>query len=152
MRDFRFLLARPEWGYQGTRVSLWFLIALTVLTTARSLVHVFAPDGGSSSIAGIDVSVAGGDNIVAIFAQWGWSQLLLALAGWVVIVRYRFLVPAVLLLQLLDWGGRALVGVMKPLVLDAPAPGEIGNLIFAPLVAIALWFSLPRRDDAATHS
>ena len=145
MRDFRFLLARPEWGYQGTRASLWFLVALTVLTTARSLVHVFAPDGGANSIAGIDVAVTGGDNIVAIFAQWGWEQLLLALVAWVVIVRYRFLVPAVLFLQLLDWGGRALVGAMKPLVVDVPPPGEIGNFIFVPLVAIALWFSLPRR-------
>ena len=50
MPDFRFLLARPEWGYQGTRASLWFLVALTVLTTARCLVHVFAPDGGAGSM------------------------------------------------------------------------------------------------------
>jgi hypothetical protein len=38
---------------------------------------VFAPDGGAGSIAGIDISVAGGANIVAVFAQWGWTQLLL---------------------------------------------------------------------------
>jgi hypothetical protein len=149
MRDLRFILARPEWGYRGSRASLWFLVALTVLTTARSLVHVLAPDGGAGSIAGIDISVAGGANIVAVFAQWGWTQLLLALAGWVVIVRYRFLIPAVLLLQLLDWGGRTLVGVLKPFVVDAPPPGAYGNLVFVPLVAIALWFSLPRRDDVA---
>jgi hypothetical protein len=146
MRDVSFLLARPEWGYRGSRASLWFLIGLTILTTARSLVHVFAPDGGAGSIAGIDTTVAGGGNIVAVFAQWGWTQLLLALVGWVVIVRYRFLVPAILLLQLLDWGGRTLVGQLKPFVVDAPPPGAHGNLIFVPLVAIALWFSLPRRD------
>ena len=64
-----------------------------------------------------------------------------------VIVRYRFLVPAVLLLQLLDWGGRALVGELKPFVIDALPPGAYGNLIFVPLVAIALWFSLPKRDE-----
>jgi hypothetical protein len=152
VRDFRFLLARPEWGYQGTQASLWFLVAMTLLTTARSLVHVLAPDGGAGSIAGIDIDVAGGDNIVAIFAQWGWSQLLLALVGWLVIARYRFLVPAILLMQLLDWGGRALVGVVKPLVVDAPPPGEIGNYIFVPLVAIALWFSLPKRGGAVTNA
>ena len=147
MRDLRFILARPEWGYRGRRASLWFLVALTALTTARSLVHVLAPDGGAGSIAGIDISVAGGANIVAVFAQWGWTQLLLALVGWVVIVRYRFLVPAILMLQLLDWGGRTLVGVLKPFVVDAPPPGAYGNLVFVPLVAIALWFSLPRRDN-----
>ena len=147
MRDFRFILARPAWGYRGSRASLWFLVALTVLTTARSLVHVFAPDGGAGSIAGIDISVEGGDDIVAVFGQWGWTQLLLALVGWVVIVSYRFLVPAVLALQLLDWGGRTLVGMLKPLVVDAPPPGTYGNLVFVPFVAIALWFSLPKHDD-----
>ena len=147
MRDLRFLLARPEWGYRGSRASLWFLVGLTVLTTARSLIHVFARDGGAGSIAGIDTSVVGGDNIIAVFGQWGWSQLLLALVGWVVIVRYRFLVPAVLGLQLLDWGGRTLVAMLKPFVVDAPPPGAYGNLVFVPLVAIALWFSLPERDD-----
>jgi hypothetical protein len=86
---------------------------------------------------------------VAVFAQWGWTQLLLALVGWVVVVRYRFFVPAVLLLQLLDWGGRTLVGLLKPFVVDAPPPGAYGNLVFVPLVAIAPWFSLPRRDDVA---
>lgn len=147
MRDFRYLLARPDWGYRGSRASLWFLAALTVLTTARSLVHVLVPDGGAGSIAGIDISVAGGTNIVAVFAQWGWTQLLLALVGWVVIVRYRFLVPAVLVLQLLDWGGRALVGTLKPFEVAAPPPGAYGNVVFVPLVAIALWFALPTRDE-----
>lgn len=147
MRDVRYLLPRPEWGYRGSRASFWFLVALTVLTTARSLVHVFAADGGAGSIAGIDITVAGGANIVAVFGQWGWTQLLLALVGWVVIARYRFLVPAVLVLQLLDWGGRAMVGMLKPFEVAAPPPGAYGNVIFVPLVAIALWFALPRRGD-----
>lgn len=125
-------------GYRGSRASIWFLIGLSVLTTARSVIHVFAPDGGAGSIAGIDISVAGGGDIVAVFGQWGWTQLLLALIGWVVIVRYRFLVPAVLALQLLDRGGRALVGMLKPFVVDDPHPGAYGNLVFVPLVAIAL--------------
>jgi hypothetical protein len=29
-------------------------------------------------------------------------------------------------------------------------PGGIGNIIFVPLVAIALWFSLPKNSDE-TH-
>lgn len=147
MRDLRYLLPRPEWGYRGSRASLWFLIGLSLLTTARSAVHVFAPDGGAGSIAGIDTTVAGGTNIVAVFAQWGWTQLLLALVGWVVIARYRFLVPAILVLQLLDWGGRTLVAALKPFVIDAPPPGAYGNLVVVPLVALALWFSLPRRGE-----
>ena len=148
MRDLRMIFPPPEHGYRGTRLAYWYLVALTLLTTVRSLIHVFAADGGANSIAGIDLEAAGGDNIVAIFATWGWSQLLLALVGWVIIVGYRFLVPFGLLLQVLDWGGRALVEQFKPLVVDSPPPGAIGNLIFLPLSLVALWFALPRTDDS----
>ena len=98
MRNLKAVFPPPEHGYQGTKLSFWYLIAITTLATGRSLVHILAPDGGANSIAGIDIDVAGGDNIVALFAQWGWEQLLLALVGWVIIVGYRFLIPFALLL------------------------------------------------------
>ncbi len=148
MRNLKAIFPPPEHGYQGTKLSFWYLIAITALTTGRSLVHILAPDGGANSIAGIDIDVAGGDNIVALFAQWGWEQLLLALVGWVIIVGYRFLIPFALLLQVLDWGGRMLVGALKPMVIDSPPPGEIGNFIFLPLSLIALWFALPKAHQS----
>ena len=152
MRDFRYLFPPLNADYRGSRFSFWFLVFITALSTARSLVHIFAPDGGANSIAGIDVDVEGGDNIIALFAQWGWEQLLLALIAWVIITKYRSLVPLALLLQVLDWGGRWAVGEFKPFVVDAPPPGAIGNLIFLPLSAIALWFALPKKSAAdSTH-
>ncbi len=75
------------------------------------------------------------------------GQLLLSLVAWVVILWYHYLVPFALLLQVLDWGGRIGIGLMKPVVVSDPPPGEIGNYIFLPLVAIALWFALPRRGN-----
>ena len=148
VRDFRYLLPPLNADYRGSRYSFWFLVFITALSTARSLVHIFASDGGANSIAGIDVDVEGGDNIIALFAQWGWEQLLLALIAWVIITKYRSLVPLALLLQVLDWGGRWVVGEFKPFVVDAPPPGAIGNLIFLPLSAIALWFALPKKSAA----
>lgn len=142
-RDVGALLPSPSSGYRGSRFSLWALVAMTVLTVARGLVHVFAPDGGAGSIAGLDVDVEGGANLVALFGQWGWEQLLLSLVTIVVLVRYRFLVPFAWLLQALDWGGRMLVGALKPLVVAAPPPGAIGNWVFLPLALIALWLALP---------
>ena len=148
MRNLKAVFPPPEHGYQGTKLSFWYLIAITTLATGRSLVHILAPDGGANSIAGIDIDVAGGDNIVALFAQWGWEQLLLALVGWVIIVGYRFLIPFALLLQVLDWGGRMLVEALKPMVVDSPPPGAIGNFIFLPLSLIALWFALPKAHQS----
>ncbi len=39
---------------------------------------------------------------------------------------------------------RWVLGELKPIVVDNSPPGEIGNYIFVPLCAIALWFSLPK--------
>ncbi|MDH3295284.1 MAG: hypothetical protein OER95_13270 [Acidimicrobiia bacterium] len=147
MRDVRFLLAHPEDGYQGTRSSYWFLVAMTALTTARSLIHMFAPDGGADSIAGLAVEGTAGDNLVHLFGQWGLEQLLLAGVAWVFIARYQFLIPFALLLQLMDWIGRSIVGTVKPLVIDETPPGGIGNVIFPPMIVVALWFALPRLAD-----
>ena len=149
MRDFKYLLPKPEQGYRGTKGSFWFLIAMSVLVTVRSLIHMFAADGGANSIAGITVEGDAGNNLIHLFAQWGLEQLILAIVAWVVIVRYRFLVPFVLLLQLFDWLMRGVMGEIKPLVVDSMPPGGIGNIIFVPLVAVALWFSLPKAGDRA---
>ena len=94
------------------KFSLIFLIALTTITTLRSLAHIFLPDGGANSIAGLDVSVAGGNNLIAMFAQWGYTQLLLSVMMWGVIIFARNLLPFALLVQTLDWGGRILIGLM----------------------------------------
>ena len=132
-------------GYQGSRFSLIFLVLLTSITSLRSLAHVFLPDGGANSIAGLDVSVAGGSNLIAMFAQWGYTQLLLSVMMWGILIFAKSLVPFALLVQTLDWGGRILVGQMKPVEVASPPPGEIGSYILLPLCLIALWFSLPKK-------
>jgi hypothetical protein len=130
-------------SFRGMRkFSLIFLIVLTTITTLRSLAHIFLPDGGANSIAGLDVSVAGGNNLIAMFAQWGYTQLLLSVMMWGVIIFARNLLPFALLVQTLDWGGRILIGLMKPIEVASAPPGEIGSYILWPLCLIALWFSL----------
>ena len=124
------------------KFSLIFLIVLTTVTTLRSLAHIFLPDGGANSIAGLDVSGAGGNNLIAMFAQWGYTQLLLSVMMWGVIIFARNLLPFALLVQTLDWGGRILIGLMKPVEVASAPPGEIGSYILWPLCLIALWFSL----------
>ena len=136
------LLPPTENRYSGSQWSLGFLTLATVMSTARSLVHLFAPDGGAHTIAGIALDVAGGPNIVALFGQWGASQLVLACLQWVVVLRYRFLVPAMLAIIVLEQLLRILAGRLKPLILDSPPPGAYGTYFVLGLALIFLAIEL----------
>ncbi len=63
--DPRLLLPRAADRYVGPAIALWFLAAYNVVGTARSLIHVLAPDSGAQSIATMDTSVAGGPNMTS---------------------------------------------------------------------------------------
>jgi hypothetical protein len=136
------LLPRADDPYSGSRWSLGFLILATVMSTARSLIHLLATDGGAHTIAGITLDVAGGPNIVALFGQWGASQLVLACLQWVVVLRYRFLVPAMLAIIVLEQLLRILAGRLKPLILDSPPPGAYGTYVVLGLALIFLAIEL----------
>ena len=136
--------------YQGGRAPLLFLVLIAFVSTARSLVHLLAPDGGAGSIAGINLGVAGGANIVAVFGQWGASQLVLALLQWLVIFRYRFLLPVMLVVLVSEQLLRLLAGRLKPLQIDTPPPGAYGTyvVLVLGLVFLALAVRNSRRRRA----
>ena len=136
------LLPSDPTRYDGPAIATWITTILLVLITARSLVHLFWPDGGAHSIATIDTTVAGGDNIVAIFGQWGASQLLLVGALWVLRLRYRGLVPFILSVLLLEPVLRAISGYLKPIVTLGVAPGAAFNGFAIPVVAVTLYLAL----------
>ena len=108
--------------------------------------------GGANRIAGIEVSGDEAENLVHLFVQRGLTQLLLAVVAWAIIAWYRLLVPAAPLLQLADRGLRSVIGKFKPLIVDGTPPGVIGNIIFVPILAVALWFSLPRTNASASDT
>jgi hypothetical protein len=138
-------LPSVEQPYRGSLISFYFLILVAIAGTVRSLIHILAPDGGAYSIAGIDVSGPSGANIIAMFAQWGASQLVLALIYWLVILKYRFLIPAMLIIVFLEQVLRIVAGQLKPIIVAAAPPGEIGSYLLLPLALIAFMFSL--RED-----
>lgn len=148
MRLISSVLPDDAGTYRGDPWVIRFYLFLCLVITFRSCVHVLRKDGGAASIAGIDLDVEGGQNIVAIFAQWGLEQLLLAGLAWLALFRYRGLIPLLLLVNLLDNIGRILVGRSKPLKIDRPPPGAYGQVIILPFLALALWRSLPRAGDS----
>ena len=123
-------------GFGFVRVVVAIFLALVV---ARSCIHVFAQDGGAQRIAGVDTSVAGGDNVIAMFHQWGAVQLTLVGLLIVVYVRYPGLTPLVILTLALDPVTRAMASRVKKLTSTKTPPGARLNwpaffVLFALLV------------------
>ena len=133
----------------GPALAWWIALLYLCVITVRSLIHMILPDGGAHSIATIDISVAGGQNIVALFGQWGAIQLLLALLLWVLLLRYPGFVPLVLLVFILEPALRAFVGHLKPVITEGVAPGVALNWLVEPILIAAFLLSLcPARRES----
>ena len=138
------LPAKADNTIRGSKLPFYVFILLATIGVVRSCIHIFSPDGGAGSIAGMDLS-AGANVIIFAFALWGAEQLIYALSQWVVILRYRSLVPLMWGIQFLETLGRMLVGRIKPVTFAHTPPGAIQNYIYLGLalamLALALWSS-----------
>ena len=133
-------------NYRGHPLAKWALVPLTVITIGRSLVHMFAHDGGAQSIASIALdtfSEGGANTVVTIFALWGLSQLIIGLLYALVLWRWRALIPLMYVLFSFEYFMRLIAGLYSPGVEKLQtAPGEVGNLLFLPLGLVLLILSL----------
>jgi len=150
--DVSRLLPADPGHYAGPLLAIGVLGAYLLVIVARSLVHLFAPDGGASSIATIDLDVEGGANIVAIFGQWGAIQLLLAAVLVTLLVRYRGLAPYIALSLAVEPLLRMLAGTLKPVETLGTAPGAALNDYMGVVMIIALWLSLCPARPASSGS
>jgi hypothetical protein len=132
----------PDNTIRGMKLPAYLFAVIAVVSTVRSCIHILAPDGGAGSIAGMDLSVAGADEVIFSFALWGTAQLIYALIQLAVAFRYRSLVPAMYLLLIVETLLRMLVGRMKPVHFAHTPPGAIGNWVILPLAALMLVLSL----------
>jgi len=126
-------------GFGFVRVVVPIILVLVVV---RSCIHVFAQDGGAQRIAGVDTSVAGGDNVIAMFHQWGAVQLTLVGLLIVVFVRYPGLTPLVILTLAFDPVTRAIAARMKKLTSTRTPPGARLNWPAFVVLVVLLVFSL----------
>jgi hypothetical protein len=125
--DFKKLLPNNPTSFEGFRAIRIVTAIYLLVMVVRSCIHLFAVDGGAKSIAGIDTSVAGGDNIIAIFHQWGAIQLILAVLLFVLFFRYPGLTPLILLTLALDPVMRFIAGQMMSVTSTGTPPGEALN-------------------------
>ena len=126
----------------------YFCLSLVTFNLFRSLEHIFAEDGGAESIAGIPLSSyseEAANNIVSIFAQWGFSQLVLACMLLLVVLKMRELIPLMLLIIALENILRGAVGLYKPLILGDAPPGAVSPIIG--LVTLVVLFISIRENN-----
>lgn len=134
-------------SYLGNKIPLYFFYLLTTVTIGRSLVHMFAPDGGAQSIATIPLSsysVEAADVVIHIFAEWGLTQLLFGILYAIVLWRYKSLIPLMYLFILTEYSGRLFLTFYKPILLEGTAPGGVGNYILIPVALFMLVLSLQK--------
>ena len=125
--DIKKLLPNNPTKFEGFRVVRIVTAIYLLVMVVRSCIHLFAADGGAQSIAGIDTSVEGGNNIIAIFHQWGAIQLILAVLLFVLFFRYPGFTPLILLTLALDPVMRFIAGQMMSLTSTGTPPGEALN-------------------------
>ena len=147
--DFKKLLPYNPTSFEGFRairiVTAIFLLVIVV----RSCIHLFAADGGAQSIAGIDTSVEGGNNIIAIFHQWGAIQLILAVLLLVLFFRYPGLTPLILLTLALDPVMRFIAGQIMSVTSTRTPPGEALNAASFYLLTLLFIASLLKKNQAS---
>lgn len=145
----RLLPRRVDNDYQGHLLALWVFVPLTLVTLARSLIHIVRFDGGAQSIATIPLDSYGASAaaaVVGIFGFWGLSQLLLGLLYLIVLFRYRALIPLMYLGLIFEYLGRATIGAWKPIETLETPPGARFNLVMIVLSLVMFFISLRRRS------
>lgn len=131
--------------YHGMKIAQYAFWLITAATIVRSLIHVFAPDGGAQTIATIPLDsypTAAAAAVILMFSYWGLSQLLMGFVYLGVALKYRSLIPAMYVLLIFEYAMRFVIGQMKPIVTTGTAPGSIGNWIMVPVCAVLLVLSL----------
>ena len=144
--DIKKLLPNNPTKFEGFRAVRIVTAIYLLVMVVRSCIHLFAADGGAQSIAGIDTSVEGGNNIIAIFHQWGAIQLILAVLLFVLFFRYPGFTPLILLTLALDPVMRFIAGQMMSLTTTGTPPGEALNAASFYLLALLFIASLIKKN------
>ena len=149
------LLPEAQNDYKGYRAVVVIVVLLAIMSTVRSLIHIFLPDGGSNAIAGMVIPGDANSAVIFTFAWTGLYQLLFAIILWIVLIRYRALIPLMILLLFFEELGLFLIPMFKPIaasLLTRTPPEAIGNKLLLPLSLVLFFVSLipaPERKSKA---
>lgn len=123
------------------------LALMGLINLGRGAIHVFAPDGGAGSIAGLDLS-SNAPTIIALFASLGFGQVVTGAFQLFVAARLRDVVWLMLAMQAADTA-LTLVNLYLWKPLPVTVPGQPFNVVLLVVQIAALWIALAKRRAAA---
>jgi hypothetical protein len=143
MFNWSTILPQPNNSYSGSKISLYYLVLLACMFTFRGCVHYFAPDVGNGIIAGIPLETYPEGAVQTInthAGNFGRYHLIEAVLAWLIIFRWRALIPIFFLYV----GITEVMGIIlitwKPL--PVTPPGEIGAYLLFPITLVAFLLSV----------
>src|SRR5262245_48301288 len=136
---------RADNAYRGHKIALWIFGLVAAMRAVIGFNCTFHGRMVATSADAIPLDTftpTGADAFVSAFALLGLTYMVGSLLGFVVLFRYRTLVPLIFALNLLQQlGGRVILRVMPIARIGAP-PGSIVNVAFLSLTIVGLALSL----------
>jgi hypothetical protein len=150
----RLFPSRPDNTFRGPRAALVLYVLVLLMRSVIAARSMFDAGSVASSADGIPLATYGepaARAVLSLFSMLGLAQGVLCLFGWLVLVRWRSLVPLVFsLLLLLMLGGR-LMARLHPIDRTA-APGSAITMGLLVATALGLVMSLVWRREGAPGS
>src|SRR5215831_10348506 len=137
----RIFPAQFDNAYRGHRLALWLFGLLVVVRLGIALGSIFNGYQAASSADGIPLDTfppAASQAVVTLFALLGLVHLVLLLVCIVALVRYRTMIP----LLLLEYACRRLILLLMPTAGTGSPPGLFVNLALLAVMIGGLVLSL----------
>jgi hypothetical protein len=131
--------------YRGHKLALWLFALVVFVKALQSLLAIFNGYSVVMSADGIPLDTytpSSAHTIVAVFALWGVSRLIISLLCVLVLVRYRSVIAFMFALLVLDFLARQLILHFIPLISTGTPPAPFVNLILFFLMIVGLALSL----------
>jgi hypothetical protein len=141
----RLLPANIDNRYRGHPAGLWLFVPIALIKLLQSLTHLLKHDGGAQSVSTIPLDTyppGAAQNVIGLFARLGFEQLLLASIFWLVLLRYRALIPLMYFLIVAHFIGTRIVAQYKPLAIAGTSGVATPFLVIAILSVVGLILSL----------
>jgi hypothetical protein len=132
--------------YLGSPLAAWFVVLTGVMSIIPGCIHYFLPDGGAGVIAHMDLS-SRAQTIIALFAWFGSMQIPHGIGQLIIGLRYRTLVPLMLMLAIVERFLLTLDGFFLKGAGGHHPPGHYGSVVA--LVLSVIFFILSMRERRA---